>query len=425
MKEKLLATIISFIGGVILVLSWREVQWIDFSSEQVMVAALLTGSMVLADRYPIHLMRGTKTSLVSIPIYLAVVILPAPLAVATAGGGILLADLISRSIRHLTISDILGNTGRWLVIGFIGNWIAHLKLSGEIDPIILLLTSACTLLLADFLSFSLSLSFIVNEPFMALLKSTFKEGGVVEATQYLISMIGAFAALQNVLIIPLLLIPAIITYVAFKSIKELQLNTKQMMEEFADTVDMRDIYTGGHSNRVSELVKKILDHLHITGPEADLIKIAARLHDIGKIAVPDEILGKDGNLTAAEWQIMESHCKKGADLLSHYNDFSRGADLILHHHESWDGTGYPDRLKGYDIPFGSRVIAVVDSFDAMTSDRPYRRAMSTTQASAILRDGCNQQWDAEIVNVLLEVLAEEQKESLPLLSLNKKLAPNN
>jgi HD-GYP domain-containing protein (c-di-GMP phosphodiesterase class II) len=425
MKEKLLATIITLTGGVVLVLSWNGIQWNELSLEQVGVAALLTGSMVMADRYPIHLMRGAKTSLVSIPIYLAVVLLPAHLAVAATGGGILLADLLSRSTRNLTISDILGNTGRWLGISFIGNWAAHLTLPGHIDPMILLFASACTLFLADFLSFSLSLSFIVNEPFIALLKSALKEGGIIEATQYLIGVVGAFAVLQNVLILPLLVIPAVITYTAFKSIKELQLNTKQMLEEFADTVDMRDIYTGGHSKRVTDLVKKILERLSITGPEADLIEIAARLHDIGKIAVPDEILEKAGKLTPEEWQLMQAHSKKGADLLSHYSDFSRGARAILHHHESWDGTGYPGHLKGYDIPFGSRIIAVVDSFDAMTSDRPYRRAMSISQASAILREGRNQQWDPEIVNVLLEILTEEQKESPTVLPLNRKLVTDN
>jgi HD-GYP domain-containing protein (c-di-GMP phosphodiesterase class II) len=376
------------------------------------MAVLLVATIVFADRFPIHLMRGTKASLVSIPIYLAVVLLPAPLAVTAAGGGVLLADLLSRSTRNLLISDILGNTGRWMAISFIGNQIALLPLSVEIDRTVLLLAAACTLLLADFLSFSLSLSLIINEPFMALLKSTFKEGVVVEATQYLIGIIGAFAALQNVLILPLLLIPAVITYTTFKNIKELQFNTKRMLEEFADTVDMRDVYTGGHSQRVAGLVKKILTHMGVSGPEADLVEIAARLHDIGKVGVPDEILEKGGKLTSEEWRLMQSHSSKGADLLSHYQDFSRGAELILHHHESWDGTGYPNQLKGYDIPFGSRLIAVVDSFDAMITNRPYRGAMSASQACAILREGRGRQWDPEIVDALIAILAENEAEPI-------------
>ena len=107
---------------------------------------------------------------------------------------------------------------------------------------------------------------------------------------------------------------------------------------------------------------------------------------------------------------MQAHCKKGADLLSHYSDFARGSALILHHHEAWDGNGYPNRLIGFQIPFGSRIIAVVDSFDAMTSDRPYRRALSKAQATSILREGRGQQWDPDIVDAFLAILAEEQTE---------------
>jgi len=235
---------------------------------------------------------------------------------------------------------------------------------------------------------------------------------MVEGIQYLIGIIGAFAALQDMWILPLVGIPAAITYLAFKRNKELQQNTKQLLEEFADSVDLRDVYTGGHSRRVAESVRKILNHLQISGPEADLIVVAARLHDIGKVAVPDELLTKPGKLSPEDWEIMKSHSKKGADLLANYSDFARGATLILHHHEAWNGNGYPDHLKGYDIPFGSRIIAVVDSYDAMTSDRPYRRAMSTGQAMSILREGSRQQWDPDIVDTFINILIEEQTEAV-------------
>jgi len=412
MKEKIVATTMILAGGAFLALSWRGVQGIDLSFGQILAAALLTTAIVLADRYPIHLLRGTKASMASIPIYLAVVLLPIHLAVTTAGAGMLLSSLQARAKRKLILSDILGQTGRWLVISFIGHQVATLSIQPEIDRIVLLLGSACTLLLADFISFSLSLSFIVNEPFIVSLKSAFREGLMVEGIQYLIGIIGAFAALQDMWILPLVGIPAAITYLAFKRNKELQQNTKQLLEEFADSVDLRDVYTGGHSRRVAESVRKILNHLQISGPEADLIVVAARLHDIGKVAVPDELLTKPGKLSPEDWEIMKSHSKKGADLLANYSDFARGATLILHHHEAWNGNGYPDHLKGYDIPFGSRIIAVVDSYDAMTSDRPYRRAMSTGQAMSILREGSRQQWDPDIVDTFINILIEEQTEAV-------------
>ena len=104
---------------------------------------------------------------------------------------------------------------------------------------------------------------------------------------------------------------------------------------------------------------------------------------------------------------MEQHAERGAYLLRRYPDFARGVAIVRHHHEAWDGTGYPHRLAGTDIPFGSRVIAVADAFDAMTSDRPYRRGMLAQHAAQILRDGRHRQWDAAVVDAFLASLAED------------------
>jgi HD-GYP domain-containing protein (c-di-GMP phosphodiesterase class II) len=134
---------------------------------------------------------------------------------------------------------------------------------------------------------------------------------------------------------------------------------------------------------------------------------AARVHDVGKIGIPDDILRKPGALSDDEWAVMKMHPEQGADLLAQYPDFRRGIDIIRHHHEAWDGSGYPHRLKANEIPFGARVIAVADSYDAMTSDRPYRRGKSPTEAAAILRDGRGIQWDAQIVDAFLRSMAHE------------------
>jgi HD-GYP domain-containing protein (c-di-GMP phosphodiesterase class II) len=205
----------------------------------------------------------------------------------------------------------------------------------------------------------------------------------------------------------LLAVPISITYVAFKNIKEIRHETVQILEDMADTVDLRDIYTGGHSKRVTDLVSQILAQLKIAGPEATLIEIAARLHDIGKLGIPDSILMKPGRLSNDETALMQTHSQKGADLISKYKDFARGALIIEHHHERWDGHGYPARLKGPEIPFGARVIAVADSFDAMTSDRPYRKALSQRRAIQTLLEGRGKQWDANIVNALVDMVGDQ------------------
>jgi HD-GYP domain-containing protein (c-di-GMP phosphodiesterase class II) len=220
----------------------------------------------------------------------------------------------------------------------------------------------------------------------------------------MIAILGALAADEFIWSFPLLFVPTAIAYIAFKSVKEAGNETLRLLEDMADTVDLRDIYTGGHSRRVAELVHQILDQLNIFGHEASIIEIAARLHDIGKIGISDEILKKPAKLSAEEMGIMQTHSETGANLIAKYKDFSRGALMIRHHHESWNGNGYPGNLRDYNIPFGSRVIAVADSFDAMTSDRPYRKAMSKEIAIQILLEGRGKQWDPSVVNAFLTAI---------------------
>src|SRR5262249_51323455 len=132
-----------------------------------------------------------------------------------------------------------------------------------------------------------------------------------------------------------------------------------------------------------------------------------RVHDIGKIGVPDSILNKPERLTPEEEAVMQTHPDRGADLLQRYPDFKRGVQIVRHHHENWDGSGYPQGLKGTDIPFGARVIAVADSYDAITSARPYRAAMPQTKAARILWEGRAKQWDPQIVAAFLQAIGFE------------------
>jgi HD-GYP domain-containing protein (c-di-GMP phosphodiesterase class II) len=274
----------------------------------------------------------------------------------------------------------------------------------------LLLLCALVFLLLDFSLFSLSQSLSSGEPMLATFKSTLREGMTFEAVQYLIAIVGALAVREEIWSIVLIIIPILITYTAFKNMKEMHFETARILEDMADTVDLRDVYTGGHSKRVAEWARKILTQLDIAGPEAMMIETAARLHDIGKIGLPDSILKKPGKLLLEEIPVMQTHTQKGADLIEKYKDFSRGAVMIKHHHERWDGDGYPSRLKNYEIPFGARVIAVADAFDAMTSDRPYRAAMTTQQAIKILLGGRDSQWDGRVVDALVQAVIEELKE---------------
>jgi HD-GYP domain-containing protein (c-di-GMP phosphodiesterase class II) len=262
-----------------------------------------------------------------------------------------------------------------------------------------LLLAAGVLYLGDTLTVALEISAITGERPSRVARMVVREGWLAEAMQYIAGLLGALVAREDAWAIILLLMPVVLVQRLLKLSAEMQDETRALLESMADAVDLRDPYTGGHSRRVTEYAAATLEALNLRGPEVELITAAARVHDIGKIAIPDRILNKPDRLTEEERAEMESHPQRGADFLARYADFRRGVRIVLHHHERIDGNGYPLGLRGDDIPFGARLIAVADAFDAMTSDRPYRKGMSIAQAAGVLSQGSGTQWDSVIVAV--------------------------
>ncbi|HEX9352155.1 MAG TPA: diguanylate cyclase [Gaiellaceae bacterium] len=171
----------------------------------------------------------------------------------------------------------------------------------------------------------------------------------------------------------------------------------------AKAVDLRDTYTGSHSARVAELAARVAARLGLNQEQIELSRLAGSLHDLGKLAIPEEILRKPGPLTGPERLVLERHPQIGFRMLDSLG-IDPVAKWILHHHERWDGTGYPDRLPGPEIPLGARIIFVVDAFDAMTSDRVYRGRLTQDHALAELERCAGTQFDPNVVAALAEEL---------------------
>lgn len=169
-------------------------------------------------------------------------------------------------------------------------------------------------------------------------------------------------------------------------------------------LDLKDLATGVHSSRLTTWAVTIAKLLGLTADETRQVEIAAVLHDLGKIGIPDEILKKASRLTLEEQTIMRKHPEYGWAVMKHIPGCQNASLLILHHHEMWDGRGYPAGLKGEDIPLGARIIAITDAFDAMTSDRSYRKAMSTERALTTLERFAGTQFDPTIVAVFAEFI---------------------
>jgi len=176
---------------------------------------------------------------------------------------------------------------------------------------------------------------------------------------------------------------------------------------FNQLLDLKDLNTGVHSTRLAEWALHVAGDFGLARECLGDIEVAALLHDIGKIGVSDAILNKPGRLTAEEYGLMKKHPEYGWAVLHQVPGMERASLMILHHHENYDGTGYPGGLKGEEIPIGSRIVSVIDAFDAMVSTRPYRQGMAFEEAERRLLAAGDTQFDARVVKSFLALARTE------------------
>jgi HD-GYP domain-containing protein (c-di-GMP phosphodiesterase class II) len=165
-------------------------------------------------------------------------------------------------------------------------------------------------------------------------------------------------------------------------------------------IDAKDPYTSGHSERVARIAARLGEELGMSPSQRSDLYLTGLLHDVGKIGIDDQVLKKNGPLTPDEHRQIQLHVEIGVKILKDLKKLNHILPGVKHHHESLDGTGYPDHLSGNDIPFEARILAVADAFDAMSSNRPYRRRLSLAQIDKIFQDGRNTQWDPDVIDAL-------------------------
>ena len=183
---------------------------------------------------------------------------------------------------------------------------------------------------------------------------------------------------------------------------ELERFVINVVESLVAAIEAKDIYTRGHSERVNRYCLMIADEMGMEAPERSVLHWAAILHDVGKIGIPESILNKPGRLDDEEFLIIKSHPEKGFNILKPLAPLAKSLEGILHHHERFGGGGYPRGLKGEDIPFHARIIAVADTFDAVNSDRAYRSAKHPREALRIVEESAGTQLDPDIVRVFMK-----------------------
>ena len=172
---------------------------------------------------------------------------------------------------------------------------------------------------------------------------------------------------------------------------------------FVETIEARDPYTKQHSTRVTHYAVSIAKAIGCSREEIDVLNVSGNLHDIGKIGIPDNILLKPGQLTDGEYEVIKRHPSVGSNIIGHFTMWTDEQKIIKHHHERWDGKGYPDGLSGEEIPFLSRILSIADVYDALTSDRSYRKRLQDDVAIGMIRENTGIQFDPKVVDAFLKL----------------------
>ena len=223
---------------------------------------------------------------------------------------------------------------------------------------------------------------------------------------FLMAVIYVQAGVLGILLFFLPLLLARRSFELYTKMRKVYLET---IRALAAAIDAKDPYTKGHSERVSETSVALAQELNLTDKDIENIEYTALLHDIGKIGIADNILGKNSSLTDKEFDKIKEHPIVGAKIIEPVDFLKNSYKAIYHHHEKYNGKGYPDGLKEKDIPLLSRIIAVADAYDAMGSDRPYRKKLNKVKILKELKDQSGKQFDPEVVKALISVLDRERE----------------
>jgi putative nucleotidyltransferase with HDIG domain len=387
--------------------------------------ASLGVTAVLALEFPLHVNINTKVSVASAVFFAAVLLLPVWQAALLVGvlqavdicigaARKIRATREKPPLRAIAINIVFNGGQAYLAALAAGALLAATHVTVRQGPsgpqdVLLLVAAAVLMYGTNVFLVALAVAFATDRNPLYLFHETQRVVYVQFAALYLVGGLAAFGAVRWPWIPVFSIIPGVLVYHSLKQRIELRHEGMRAMERMAAEVDRRDPYTFQHSQRVSIYAHAIARKLGFTAAEIEIVELAAKVHDVGKIRIPDAILLKPDRLTDEERRVMETHPRLGFEILKQFSEYTKVLDLVLTHHERYDGRGYPNGSVGRRLLLIAQVIPVADSLDAMTTARAYRRARSWQSAMDELRRGAGSQWNPQVVNAALAVLSQEER----------------
>lgn len=370
------------------------------------LAALLVSAAV-AEHFAIPMVRGGYISVSTVPHVAAALVLPPFGAVLVAFVGILQQQVIAReplfkvlfnaSATGLTVG-VVALLGRALLgPGLLPQrpGLSELAVLGAVALTYVVLNGALTAAIVGLAS---------NRSVRYIWREHTRRTWIAEFALAVLGGLLAFVWTHSPVWSVVVALPMAVAHLTLDYLYRIETETGAAVRTMAKIIDERDHYTYFHSRNVARYAEALAEEMGLPAGEIELISSAASVHDLGKIGVPDRVLNKPGPLDQSEFEGMRSHPVVGARILAHFRAYRDGVKYVLYHHERYDGKGYPTGLSGEQIPLGARIIAVADAFDAMTTDRPYRRRLTRAEAVQRLKEGRGTQFDPAVVEHFLRVL---------------------
>jgi len=325
-----------------------------------------------------------------------------------------------KHLFNLPISVSLINLSNYTISMFLAGWFYHylerIWSSFSSIPVMPIATLAYVILvfLLNSLIMSLYTSLMTDNPFL----KTWVSGTLWALPNFIaIAPIGFFIYKMyflpsGIIYIIMLLGPLLLARYSFKLYLDSKEQYYNIIQTLTAAIEAKDKYTEGHSRRVAYYVEKIAEKMKLSHRRIEFLKVAALLHDIGKIGIEDSILRKPGKLTSDEWEKIQQHPHIGIRILDEVAFTSEIKDAILHHHERYSGGGYPDALDGSRVSINAFILGAADAYDAMTSTRPYRKALSRREAIDVLKKEKGSQFHPRVADILISILEKEERDEL-------------
>lgn len=370
---------------------------------------VLTALIAILDQYPVKLPGNQPNRRVEITIsialkFAAILLLPPPVVILAVFSGELLTELISRRVWYKVAFNVGQMTIGCVVMAAVYNVLRQpdALLFGSLQNVIALTALGLTDVVMNGILVSMVIALATLIPVSYAWAQNYKPLVLHDLTMLPLGVFIFILWQYTPWSVVLAVLPLLVLRHSYKLVAELGRQTREALYALARVLDERDEHTSLHSDAVAEHAGLIARTLGLGPEEVEIIMRAAALHDIGKVGMRNDILFKAGTLTFEEREAAKRHAAIGGELLRKFPFFDKGAEYVRHHHERWDGTGYPDGLVGEAIPLGARILSVADSYQAMTEVRPYRAPLSEELAIKELLFHAGTQFDPKVVDAFIQ-----------------------